>query len=178
MLTATAPLDRFRLKVDPAGELQVPARHATHFGPCDLWTASTDEGYGTFWVDGSRVYAHHWLWVTTHGPPPAGLVPDHRCHSYLWCAGGPACPHRRCVNLRHMQLVTVRENNRRGCGAAGINSRKAVCDAGHALAGANVYIHPRRGTRHCRTCQALRNAAHYAAAARRTAGPGQLALAI
>lgn len=177
MLTTTAPLDRFWSKVDRAAAVQVPTAHAAQLGPCDLWTRSTDGGYGTFWVEGARWYAHRWLWTVTHGPPPAGLVPDHRCHSYQWCDGGPACPHRPCVNLRHLQLVTVRANNRRGCGPPGVNSRKPSCVRGHSLLDpANVYIPPRRGTRHCRACQALHAAR--AVARQRRPSPGQLPLAI
>lgn len=174
----TATLNRFWAKVDRDGPIQVPPSHAD-LGPCHPWTKSTDEGYGTFWVDGARWYAHRWLWVVTHGPLPPRLLPDHRCHSYLWCAGGPTCPHRRCVNLRHLQIVTSRANSLRGCGPPGINARKLFCDAGHRLTGDNVYVPPRRvNSRYCRTCQALRSAAHTARVAGRAAGPGQVALAV
>lgn len=176
MPTRTVPLDRFWAKVNPDGQLQVPPPQATALGPCQLWARSTDEGYGTFWADGARQYAHHWLWVTTFGPLPAGKYPDHRCHSYQWCAGGRTCPHRACVNLRHLQLASARVNVIRGCGPGGVNARKRACDHGHPLTVANVYIHPRRGTRHCRLCQALRNAHHYAALRQRPISPGQLAL--
>lgn len=150
-MPAQTAIERFRVKVDYG----VPVPHdRPDLGRCDLWTGSTVKGYGTFWYQGDRWYAHRWLWVETYGPLPAGMIPDHLCHSYQWCQGGQGCPHRPCVNLDHLQPATPQANLVRGCGPPGVNSRKDVCVRNHPLAGANVYRHPRRGTRHCRRCQA------------------------
>jgi len=82
---------------------------------CWPWTACIDDdGYGRFW-DGERVgYAARWGYERFVGPFPGGRVPDHLCHDPETCVSGSACPHRACVNYRHLQPVTNRENSLRG----------------------------------------------------------------
>lgn len=82
---------------------------------CWPWTAFCDEnGYGIFW-DGERITrAHRWSYRRFVGPIPGGLVPDHTCHDPAECRLGIECPHRRCVNWRHLEPVTNRENSLRG----------------------------------------------------------------
>jgi hypothetical protein len=66
---------------------------------CWLWTGRTSpKGYGTY---GKRL-AYHLLFELLVEPVPAGLQLDHLCRV-------PAC-----VNPDHLEIVTPRENTRRG----------------------------------------------------------------
>lgn len=111
---------------------------------CWLWTASTDNGYGRFWVAGRLVLAHRFAYELLVGPIPEGLELDHLCRV------------RHCVNPAHMEPVTQRVNILRGVGFSAKNAAKTHCKRGHALDEANTY---RRGDgkRHCRACNARRD---------------------
>jgi predicted RNA-binding Zn-ribbon protein involved in translation (DUF1610 family) len=43
---------------------------------------------------------HRWVYEQVHGPIPDGWVVDHLCRQ------------KRCVNIEHLEAVTVGENNR------------------------------------------------------------------
>jgi len=51
---------------------------------------------------GETRYAYRQAYIAKYGDPPAGMVIDHLCRN------------RRCVNVDHLELVTVTENTRRG----------------------------------------------------------------
>ena len=71
-------------------------------------------GYGEFVSDAGLVYAHRWAYEHYIGPIPVGLVVDHRCHNEdQECPGGRTCEHKRCVNPRHLEAVTLERNVRR-----------------------------------------------------------------
>ena len=96
---------RFWSKVDRRGDDE-----------CWPWKTPPDtEGYAVF-GDGQKVVkATRWAWERYVGPIPNGLVPDHLCHDPAVCQLDNGCPHRLCVNyLRHLELVTNRENVLRG----------------------------------------------------------------
>lgn len=113
---------------------------------CWLWTASTDpKGYGHFSLSGHLIGAHRFAYAQLVGRIPAELEIDHLCRT-------PAC-----VNPAHLELVTGRENVRRGVGLAAQNMRKICCPSGHMYEGANLYILPKTGERYCRTCHNLRD---------------------
>lgn len=59
-------------------------------------------GYGMAWRNGKHVLAHRWFYEQVKGPIPAGYQLDHLCRN------------RRCVNPAHLEVVTRRENMRRG----------------------------------------------------------------
>ena len=127
-------VDRFLARVDKRGPDE-----------CWPWTGRLDDGYGRFRVSSDRVRRTHQfayeLWV---GPVPSGLELDHTCHGRdTSCRGGPACPHRRCVNPAHLEPVTMVENQRR--------SRKLTCKYGHPFTPENTN-YPPGGGRQCRTC--------------------------
>jgi hypothetical protein len=107
-------------------------------GECWLWTGSrTGAGYGNLAIQGKPFYAHRLAYELTRGPIPDGLVIDHLCRV------------RHCVNPAHLDLVTGRENTRRGLRHYGV---RTVCKAGHDITDpANVYVQP-DGRRRCRVC--------------------------
>jgi hypothetical protein len=71
---------------------------------CLQWTGAIDDnGYGEFGIpQGKIVYAHRYAWELDRGPIPKGLQIDHLCRN------------RGCVNVDHMELVTLAENLERG----------------------------------------------------------------
>lgn len=148
----SAVLERFWAKVDRRGPDE-----------CWEWLAYADPvtGYGQFW-DGTRlVKAHRFAAQATD---VAGDV-DHTCHNTSTCGGGPRCPHRKCVNPAHLEVISHAENVRRGRAGAREAARKR-CPRGHSYADpANTYINP-QGSRKCRACRRVHQAAYYT---RRTA---------
>lgn len=144
-----ATLTRFESKIT-----QVPAG-------CWVWTAATTKcGYGHLKVSGAMIRAHRLAWEHFVGPIPDGLQVEHGCHTVdPSCAGGVNCPHRRCVNPDHLELVTTQENTRRGLGFAGINVRKTHCVNGHEFTVDNTaLVNTGRGRkgRRCLTCRSER----------------------
>ena len=142
--------------------------HAPALGPCLPWVGDlvSDHGYGLVrrggreGRTGGRLQAVHRIaWELLVGEVPAGMQLDHVCHHRDHCAGR-VCPHRGCASVGHLEVVTARENVLRGAGPTAQNARKLWCTGtpAHPLwpGHPNVYIHPTRGTRHCRECQAMR----------------------
>lgn len=68
---------------------------------CLTWQGATNyNGYGLMKVSGKMRSTHRLAYELEHGPIPEGRVVDHTCFV------------RNCVNVEHMRLVTVAENNR------------------------------------------------------------------
>jgi len=97
---------------------------------CWIWTGNAYRakakhrtmGYGRvhFSKEGYKL-AHRAVYELLVGPIPGGLTLDHLCRNPI------------CVNPKHLDLVTMRENILRGRGAAARNSRKTHCERGHPL---------------------------------------------
>ena len=121
-----------------------------------MWTGAVNSptrgrkssgGYARFFHDSRQTYAHRFAYETWVGPIPEGMVIDHLCRN------------RRCVNVSHLEAVTVEENIRRG--AQGLhNAVKSTCKRGHAFDPRNTYVYTTKEgytVRHCRACRAQWN---------------------
>lgn len=110
---------------------------------CWTWVGSRNQyGYGQFAFAGRHgklVLAHRHYFRMAKGPIPDGMNLDHLCRN------------RDCVNPDHLEVVTVRENLRRGATRMAANLSKTHCPHGHPYSGANLKI-DRRGWRKCLTC--------------------------
>ena len=109
---------------------------------CWIWIgASKQYGYGCFGWLGKIELAHRLIYRHMVGSIPDDLELDHKCRF-------PAC-----VNPRHLEPVTHRENMLRGENPTALNSRRMICSNGHPFNPENTYIppsEPRR--RRCRIC--------------------------
>lgn len=70
--------------------------------PCWVWCKSASSGYGQVRVNGKLYKAHRFYYEMEVGPIPEGKHIDHLCRNPL------------CVNPEHMEVVTLKENTRRG----------------------------------------------------------------
>ena len=104
---------------------------------CWIWQGYlNDDGYGRLRWKSRLILAHVLAYNLKVGEVPIGLELDHTCRN------------RACVNVKHLEPVTHKENMCRGIAR---NTKKAVCKRGHILSGNNLYTYP-SGYRKCRTC--------------------------
>lgn len=126
---------------------------------CWEWTAYVNPaGYGKFmaWKSGRPrseaaqcFLAHRWAFQHWKGPIPKGKELDHECHSRdLSCRGGPGCPHRRCVNPKHLAAKTRSQQSK--------DSRRWLrdqtrCIQSHAYTQKTLFFY-RDGSKGCLRC--------------------------
>lgn len=110
---------------------------------CWKWHGADGRGgYGIFKLGPKLQMAHRVAFEYLRGPIPEGLQLDHLCRN-------PAC-----VNPDHLEIVTPKENIRRGTIAEAAKRRGAEvthCPKGHPYSGENLYVKP-NGRRECRQC--------------------------
>ena len=116
-------------------------------GGCWLWLGSIiRNGYGRFFVDGKYRLAHRVSYQWFVGEIPEELQIDHLCRI------------RKCVNFIHLEVVTGRENVRRG--NTGMHQKiKTSCPQGHEYDDENTKIY--KNTRSCRECIRVRDRERY-----------------
>lgn len=132
----------------------IEARILARCGPptstgCIEWSGYTlpDSGYGTIGWQGRDWVVHRAMWTVKVGPIPTDddWTIDHLCFN------------RRCVNIKHLEVVTRTENSRRGGGllrAQSLNQARSneACKNGHARTEHNTRI-DRRGYQSCLDCK-------------------------
>jgi hypothetical protein len=115
----------------------------------DCWNwkgVKKDGSYGSFFYKGKDVPAHRFSYeFFTKRTIGFGLVIDHLCRN------------TKCVNPKHLEPVTNRENVLRGIAPAAKHAAKTHCEHGHILVGKNNKVRSRKGRawRVCRTCKNL-----------------------
>lgn len=106
---------------------------------CWLWAGSTNDRYGVINVGGRNRYAHRMAYEQFVGHIEKGLTIDHLCRNPL------------CVNPRHLEVVTMRENILRSESPSAIASSRNHCPKGHDYTEENTLWY--RGYRLCRACR-------------------------
>lgn len=114
---------------------------------CWEWVGSiAPGGYGRININatGGYVLAHRLSFELFVDEIPDGLTIDHLCRN------------RSCVNPKHLEVVTSRENTLRGTSFSAVNAAKTHCEKGHPLEGDNLFWFANGQKRGCVECRKVR----------------------
>lgn len=113
-------------------------------GDCWNWIGYiAPNGYGSMGIKHKTINAHKISYELFVKKVPKGLTLDHLCRNI------------KCVNPKHLEIVTLKENILRGNSPSAINNRKTHCVHGHPLTSDNIHV-KKNGKRICRTCNTNR----------------------
>lgn len=114
---------------------------------CWIWKACKHNGYGTFKVNGTQMFAHRYSYELHKGSIPEGMFV---CHT---------CDNPECTNPNHLFLGTpwdnVQDMLQKGRNSTTYWSSKTHCPYGHEYTSENTYKTP-KGGRACRECSRVR----------------------
>lgn len=114
---------------------------------CWVWGSCNTYGYGMFDLCCKRVRAHRLSYELFFGKKiPEGLQIDHLCKN------------RACVNPCHLELVSAKENIRRGFKSPDIALRPTHCINGHPFSLENTSSVKNKRNRAWRRCKICHNA--------------------
>lgn len=120
-----------------------PVRRKHPAAECELWEGTvSSHGYGTIGGGYNKKYIHRVVWEKEHGPIPVGYEVHHTCGNRL------------CVNILHLQLLTISEHH---------SLRYDVCRNGHRRTPDNIKVinttkgPPRHECRQCRKDRGLKS---------------------
>lgn len=118
-------------------------------GDCLVWQGGLSKGYGRVSFKGKYVNTHTIMYQGLIGKIPKGLVLDHLCRN------------RACCNVKHLEIVSHRENILRGVGPAAKHAQMTHCINGHEFTPENTLIVKTSATkwrtwRRCKECKRIR----------------------
>ena len=117
---------------------------------CWIWTGATRrKGYGCLGIFGKLTASHRFIFEYFYNEINPKLTIDHLCRN------------TQCVNPKHLQEVSRKENIKRGKGMSVINSKKNTCNRGHPFYFYNNLRLEKDGERKCKICSRI-NARLYA----------------
>ena len=118
---------------------------------CLVWLGGVDDnGYGNFTATSElRLKAHRAAWLLAYGQlPSSDLVLDHLCRN------------RWCVNVEHLEAVTMSENYWRGASPTAARPDQTLCKKGlHPWVESNLVKTSSGMT--CRECKLVAQRAAY-----------------
>ena len=118
---------------------------------CWLWTSYIgSNGYGKFTTTHWSRGAHRVAYELAIGTIPQELQLDHLCRV------------RHCVNPKHLEVVTAKENTLRGNGLAAQNAKKTHCPQNHPYDSQNTGYRKNGRSRACKECHRRETAARKA----------------
>lgn len=103
---------------------------------CWIWNGARIEGYGIVRRKTKAIRIHRLFWTALYGPIPKEKELDHLCKKTF------------CVNPRHLEPVSHKENVLRGKSPSALNAQKQKAPCGHLYTGHDGL---RRYCKPCRT---------------------------